>query len=349
VIRLTLTESDIGAAHLSVSPLWETTGALLLLRNRQGWPYDGWSEQACEALEHVDRAALAPLLGSRIVILDSLLPAPVASDPSIEDELETMARFSARTLRHELAAELRGAPASELAPFFDRPAHAVAAYVEALHDFWQAAVAPQWPAMRSLLEQEIIRRAREVATTGSEAMFRSIHPRLGWKRPVLELDKQYEFELQIGGRGLAFVPLVFSRALWLVSLGASGSASFAISFPARGVGTIWGDRSVRDRRLEALVGIGRAAVIRELVQLRTTAELAARLHVAPSTASHHLSVLRRAQLVTRRRFRRDVYYALNEEGLAVATAFGISPPDADDCPNADSTAIELLERRPRRQ
>ena len=332
-----------------MSQLWETTGALLLLRDGHGWPYDVWAEQARDALEHVDRAALAPLLGSRIVILDSLLPAPVASDASIEHELETVARFSAPTLRHELAAELRGAPASEFAPFFDRPAHAVAAYVEALHDFWLAAVAPQWPAMRSLLEQEIIRRAREVATTGSEAMFRSIHPRVGWKRPVLELDKRYEFERRIDGRGLAFVPLVFSRALWLVSLGTSGSGSFAISFPARGVGTIWGDRSVGDRRLEALVGSGRAAVIRELVHPRTTAELAARLKIAPSTASHHLSVLRRAQLVTRRRFQRDVYYALNEQGLAVATAFGIAPPDAHGCPNADSTIIESLELRPRRQ
>jgi hypothetical protein len=280
VIRLTLTESDIGAAHLSVSPLWETTGALLLLRNGHGWPYDEWAEQAREALEHIDRSALAPLLGSRIVILDSLLPAPVATEPSIEDELQAVAGFSARTLRRELAEELGGAPAPELAPFFDRPARAVAAYVEALHDFWLAAVAPQWPAMRSLLEQEIIRRAREVATTGSETMFRSIHPRLGWKRPVLELDKQYEFERRIDGRGLAFVPLVFSRALWLVSLGESASGSFAISFPARGVGTIWGDRRVLDRRLEALVGSGRAAVIRELVQPRTTAELAARLGVA---------------------------------------------------------------------
>jgi DNA-binding transcriptional ArsR family regulator len=336
VIRLRLTESDIGAAHLSVSPLWETTGALLLLRNGHGWPYDEWAEPAREALEHVDRAALAPLLGSRIVILDSLLPAPVASEPSIDDELEAVARFSRRTLRRELAAELGGAPAAELAAFFDRPSRAVAAYIEALHDFWQAAIAPQWPAMRSLLEREIIRRAREVATTGSEAMFRSIHPRLGWSRPVLELDKQYEFELQIDGRGLAFVPLVFSRALWLVSLGESGG-SFAISFPARGVGTIWGDRSVRDRRLEALVGSGRAAVIRELVEPRTTAELAARLGVAPSTASHHLSVLRRAQVLTRRRVQRDVYYALNEQGLAVARAFGIT---------ADSTAVESLELRP---
>jgi DNA-binding transcriptional ArsR family regulator len=340
VIRLTLSESDIGAAHLSVSPLWETTGALLLLRNGHGWPYDEWAEGAREALEHVDRTALAPLLGSRIMIVDSLLPAPVATDASIEDELETVARFSAATLRREIAAELCGAPASDFAPFFDRPARAVAAYVEAIHDFWQAAVAPQWPAMRSLLEQEIIRRAREVATTGGEAMFRSLHPRLGWKRPVLELDKHYEFELRIDGRGLAFVPLVFSRALWLVSLGASASGSFGISFPIRGVGTIWGGRSVRDRRLEAFVGSGRAGVFRELVQPRTTAELAARLRVAPSTASHHLSVLRRAQLVTRQRFQRDVYYALNEQGLAVAAAFGISPPDAD------STAVESLEQRP---
>jgi DNA-binding transcriptional ArsR family regulator len=342
VIRISLTESDLVSTRIAASPLWETIGSLLLLREAvTPWPYDRWANEARHVLASLDTAGLAPVLGSRPCLPDSFLPAPEGPADSVEDELERVNQFSPTVLRDEMMSELTGAviPA-DLAPFFDDPVAAVDRFTAALNEFWLRALAPHWPLMRSVLEHDTLCRARDVAQSGSEAVFLGLHPRISWRRPVLEIDKRYEFDLAVDGRGLVFVPLVFSRAALLVSF--PTSSRFAVSYPTRGVGTIWGhDAADTDQRLESLVGRGRASVLRQLDRPRTTLELAARLGISPSTVSHHLSVLRRADLLDRRRMQKDVYYALNDTGQALTGLFGISKQSYREArPALDSAVAE---------
>ena len=71
--------------------------------------------------------------------------------------------------------------------------------------------------------------------------------------------------------------------------------------------------------LARLLGGSRAAMLADLAAPRSTAELAKRLSLSPATASHHLTALRDAGLVTGKREGRSVLYARTSLGDALAT------------------------------
>lgn len=327
MIRLTLTDADVLATRISASPLWETVGALLLLRNETvPWPYQHWAASARQALAASDAGALAPLLGPQPVVPDAFLPQPTRGAATIEDELDRIRRTDTAVLQEQLTYELGSAARRQLPEFFDRPRRAVNDFADAIAGFWSSAIAPRWPAMRALIEHDALRRATRVARLGAEAVFADIHPRIRWQRPVLEIEKKWEIERAGDSRGLVFVPLVFSRAAMLFSIDHGGPA---VSYPVRGTATIW-EQPERDPdgRLDLLLGAGRATILRELARPSTTADLAARLQLAPSSISHHLSVLRRADVVDRRRVDRHVVYQLNAAGRALADLWATAPGDS---------------------
>jgi DNA-binding transcriptional ArsR family regulator len=91
-----------------------------------------------------------------------------------------------------------------------------------------------------------------------------------------------------------------------------------VAYPSRGSATVWDDDATTRSdaaagaaagdTLAALVGRGRAAVLRGLDAPRTPTELAARLGVTPSAVSQHLRVLAGARTVDRIRRGRRVTY-----------------------------------------
>jgi DNA-binding transcriptional ArsR family regulator len=80
-------------------------------------------------------------------------------------------------------------------------------------------------------------------------------------------------------------------------------------------------RSRGDAGLLALVGTRRAQVLEALREPQTTLAMAAALHLAPSTASQHLTALTRTGLLARRRRGRRVYYMLNDRGRELLSLF----------------------------
>jgi DNA-binding transcriptional ArsR family regulator len=83
-----------------------------------------------------------------------------------------------------------------------------------------------------------------------------------------------------------------------------------IAYPARGAATVWNDDDEIGSRaaLAALLGRGRATVLRALDAPRGPSEIAARIGVTPSAVSQHLRVLARAGLIARNRDGRRVTY-----------------------------------------
>jgi DNA-binding transcriptional ArsR family regulator len=67
----------------------------------------------------------------------------------------------------------------------------------------------------------------------------------------------------------------------------------------------------------SLFGASRARMLLALSEPRTTAELASRFALAPSTVSGHLHALHRAGVVERARRGRYVFYRLNARGRAL--------------------------------
>jgi DNA-binding transcriptional ArsR family regulator len=252
------------------------------------------------------------------------MPAPEHPCESLEDELERVAHVDAGTVREGFRAQFPEGVPDDLEAFLSSPSRAVGAFADALFSFWESAIAPDWPVMRRLLEREVLVRARSVASSGGEGLFVGLHPRIRWQRPFLELDKhQYDFHRVGDGRGVVIVPLVFGRAALLFA--ATPGLQFAISYTPPGVGTIWTatERPQQGRSpLEVLLGGGRAAVLGQIAEPRTTVDIAAQLGLAASTVSHHLTVLSDADLVCRRRLGHRVFYDLNDTGRALMALLG---------------------------
>jgi DNA-binding transcriptional ArsR family regulator len=91
-----------------------------------------------------------------------------------------------------------------------------------------------------------------------------------------------------------------------------------VVYSPRSAATLWGEpRGKRHAALAALIGTTRATMLEQLDQPQSTTELARRLQISASCASHHLVVLRDAGLLQARRQGRWVLYERTAVGQAL--------------------------------
>jgi DNA-binding transcriptional ArsR family regulator len=108
----------------------------------------------------------------------------------------------------------------------------------------------------------------------------------------------------------------------------------AMTYPPRGVGSLWAPPDGDGVALDALLGRTRAAVLRELAAPCSTSELARRLDLTPGAISLHLTVMQRSGLLIRRRAGRSVLYRVSAVGEALLAAAGVARPAAGRYPSA---------------
>jgi DNA-binding transcriptional ArsR family regulator len=326
VIRIELTDDDLSHTRLAMSPLWELVASLFVLQKEQPpVEYAPWVARTRRELRGVD---LGPLKLEGPVAHrcpDFMAPIPVDPLASIEDEIERVRATDPGVVRADIAdCWPEGAPQPWDA-FTTHPREMLDRLGDALHAYWQAALAEDWPRLRAVLEGEMLGRARSLALAGPAAVLDELHPSVRWRRPVVELHKQgKDYDLHLDGRPLVLMPLVFAGSFLLANNEAE--RAIGIGYQARGTAGLWSlEATGADERLELLLGQGRAAVLRALEQPASTTELARRLSYAPSTVSAHLDVLSRAGLVDRHRVRRSVFYGLNATGRSLVALLGDVP------------------------
>ncbi|MEV8590278.1 helix-turn-helix domain-containing protein [Streptomyces sp. NPDC051180] len=320
MIRIELDEASLGATRIAVSPLRDAFCSmhLALPWRHPSWPYREWVGQAREVWREDDR--LRPLWDlfaqGRYDVSDFLLPRPFGT-VHVHEELAALRSTDPVFVREQVAACYPGmADAPFLRPYLEDPEAACAALADAYAAYWEGAIEPYWPTMRRLVEDEVLVRARTFATEGVDALFAGLESRGRWQPPVLELTKHVDAVYAPGERRLVLVPLVFAEGCRLYST--DDPEVFALSFQARGAAALREPpEPVAEDRLGLMLGRGRAAVLRELGGPLTTAGLADRLGLAPSTVSEHLSVLSEAGVVTRHRVGRSVYYQLTDTGRSL--------------------------------
>jgi DNA-binding transcriptional ArsR family regulator len=323
VIRIELDEPTLSRTRIAISPFAEVVvGLYLLRRNPDGapWPYTEWAVRAREILRTVP--ATEPLrIYFRLPAAtpDFLDPIPDTAMPTFAEQLAAFRETPAEIIEEQLTKYYPGGDLpDDLAPFRADRSGALNRLADALAVYWDAAIAPYWPAMRSALDEEVLLRARALAADGPDALLDKLHERILWKRPVLTLIKPLEHSFEARDMRLLLVPLIFSRGalscstdhpeVMMVTYQSRGSALLASTPPGAAPA---GDR------LAILVGRGRAAVLRALATPATTTGLAGALGLAPSTVSEHLSGLQAAGVVHRRRAGRRVLYGLEPAGVAL--------------------------------
>jgi DNA-binding transcriptional ArsR family regulator len=328
VIRIELDEPTLARTRIAISPLGELICGLFLLRRHASapWPYTSWADRARRILR-TDPATAPVGLYLRVArgYPDFLLPIPEEPTPSLADQLDQIRRTPAELIGEQLAKHYPdGVLPDDLRPFRDDRRAALDGLADGLAAYWDAALAPHWPAMRAALDEEVLLRARALAADGPDALLARLHDRIRWERPILTLVKEHEQAFEALDKRLLLVPLIFSRGA--LSCSTDHPRVLMVTYQARGAAVLAdtpAPPSAADGdRLAILVGRGRAAVLRALVVPATTSALAAALGLAPSTISEHLSALLAAGVVHRRRAGRRVLYGLEPAGTALVSLIG---------------------------
>jgi len=323
MVRFELGVEDLAWTRFSISPLGETVHSLLAVSDpsfhalQLPWlrsvrhRLDGLETRLLLALVGPTRGRERFLSGPSRALPDFLTPRPTRFVPRFEDELAIVRATPPAIVRRDLIATHAPDPVPDaLAAVGRRGSRAVTGLRDRICDqlerYHDLAFAPSWPDMRLVLEADTTYRARQLATGGARLLFADMHPNLRWRDGVLEIEEMIsEHTVKAAGRGLQLMPSIFAvkPAPPLVP-----EEPPALTYPSRGIGTLWSPPQPPTGAVASLVGTPRAQLLDMLSEPLPTDELARRLRVTPSAVSQHLKVLHETGLVTRARDGRQVLY-----------------------------------------
>ncbi|GAB1821005.1 ArsR/SmtB family transcription factor [Herbidospora sp. RD11066] len=313
--RLTFSPLDLVSLRFAYSPLKEVVASVkAVARPERRVLHHPWLRRVRPRLDGLD---LAPL-GDLVVqcsgyIPDFLTPPPATPGADITLELATLRATPASVIRNDLAgldtpfaAELRADPAA-----------GIERLVAAIEAYWEAAFAPYWPAMRNLLDGDVLYRVRVLHEGGAARLFEDLHPGITWEHDTLTVKRSSGMQTRVlAGDGLLLIPSVF---VWPNTFSRTNSPGQpTVTYPARGLATLW-ERDVPPDpgALAAVIGAPRARILAELNTPLSTTELGRRLGLPLASVSEHLAKLREARLVASFRTGRSVLYARTKVGDAL--------------------------------
>lgn len=206
-------------------------------------------------------------------------------------------------------------------------------------EMWRTGVDPYWTRIQERLQSECEARGRIALAGGVEQLLATLHPRIVWKSPVLEIHDGPDRDVRLDGRGLLLCPSVFlpGRVGRVVeNERRSGMAALVLAAPptAMHAADLWGSPGNSAQALSALVGQTRAAALTALTTACTTGQLASRLGISSAGASQHAAILRQSGLITTRRMRNNVLHVVTPLGMALLSG-RLRAPEPSAAPAAD--------------
>jgi hypothetical protein len=324
VIELDFDLVDAARVRFAVSPLSEAVWSTVAYRKpKQRWLHQSWRDGAANHLGNTDVRLLLAMTGGRTYLPDFLTPLPDAPRPTLDQELAKLAN----TVPQDAADQVRlihpdGQLPAQLRAFVDDPVAGLQRLTTQLRRYFHATLAPDWPRIRALVEADIVHRSSLAAAHGSLALLTDLHPQLSWIDGRLTLHLGSIAFNRLEDRAMVLVPCAFA---WPnVHTADTADEGWIVFYPPRGVGQLWQDTPrTPPNHLAALLGPTRAAILTILDRPLTPTEVANLLHLAPSTASHHLTILRASGLAIRNREQKSVRYLRTALGDQLADA---TPP-----------------------
>jgi len=184
-----------------------------------------------------------------------------------------------------------------------------------MREYWQRALAPDWPAIRQTLAADIRRRAAHLAAGGIRAALTALHRdvSLSADERTIALASGVEADVPLDGRGLLLIPSAF---FWPRSTAIIDPPwQPCLIYAPDGVAALWEPAELEpEQALRDLLGRGRARVLGGLDGPVSTTDLARRLRMSPAGVSAHLRVLARAGLAAPNREGRTVLYSRTPRG-----------------------------------
>lgn len=320
MIELRLSAQVLGNTTFAYSPLGELASSLRLISTRRaGYVMQPWLRQTGDRLRGVDLDLLHAVCPPGHLAPAFLFAGSPDPRVTIEEQLGRVAAMSAEEIEREVADVWRGRVVPEAVHrLLDREQAAERLAAE-LHAYWEAVITPFWPRLRSVIDDDVSHRATQLLTNGLYELLADLHPEVTLHGTSLTIDKPRHPDAFYPEAELTLIPSVFLWPELIIEHDIPGH--FKLVYPARGVARVWENGTeTDDDALGALLGRTRAAILACLDIPATTTQLAGDLGQSPATVSAHLSVLRRAGLLTSRRSGRHVLYRRTPLGASVVAA-----------------------------
>jgi DNA-binding transcriptional ArsR family regulator len=317
VIEVRFDASSIARVRFAGSPVYEAVSWLAITRAGQAHPLLG-DPGAAARFALRDRcvataaAMVLPWAGGHYMP-DFLTPKPPpASDGwALASQLDHISSTSPECLDMQLRYMQHHTPlAAELRRTADsgRLASVVAA---GLQRFWTEVVAEMWPSLQRSIRQDVVRQTSLMAVGGTGTVLNGLHRTLRWSDGTMHIDKPYREKIDFRDGELVLVPSVLGPQRLAAQVWDPDDA--ALAYPIAPSDEPFSDMASDT----ALLGAGRAAVLRALRSPSSTTELRGMLGLSASTISHHLQVLANAGLATSTRQGRFVMYQQTASGSAL--------------------------------
>ncbi|GAA1098770.1 winged helix DNA-binding protein [Nocardiopsis metallicus] len=320
MIELTFSTEEITGSRFAVSPLWEVVAARMQLTRPCPDPvYRPWIEEVAPRVRAEEKAwpLFAELVRPGARMVPALVcPVPSLAMPDLPLELAAVRAQPAEFVRAslDLVPDARGPQVERLV---SAPEDGLRQLADEVQAYWEVALAPYWPRVLSLLEGEVLYRARRLAEGGVGHAFADLDPRIRWRDVTLRVpSKLVDGPRDLDGRGLVLTPSVFVHpGVWHIL---SPMAPPTVRYPARGVGTLWERRTTTvSDALTGVLGRTRALLLWEVDTPASNGDLARRTGRSKASVSEALTALRRAGLVSAHRTGRYVLYARTSVGEAL--------------------------------
>jgi len=320
VIRFRFGHEDLVRTRFAISPLFDLTWSTDVLRDPAGHSLHlPWARAARRRLEGFDFELLDLMatVSADGYAPDFVVPPPTTPLAELDDELARVRATPHAQVALEVGWRFRGTDVPPAArPLLDHPDRGLAELTTVMAGYFERAIAPWWPEIRAALEEDILHRARRLTAGGAIEVFEDLHHQVHWRDGVLEIDRPYEKDVELGGRGLLLVPAAFAWPRMFVMFDAPWQP--ALIYTPRGLGSLWTPPADGDgEALAALLGRRRAEILASLGMPAATSDLARRLGASPAGVNEHLGVLRRAGLVSAARDGRRVLYSRTPTGDAL--------------------------------
>jgi DNA-binding transcriptional ArsR family regulator len=318
VITYRFGPDDLARVRFAISPLFELAASRQVLRDLARHSiHEPWAREAAERIAGLDLALLDAVIPEGPYLPDFVTPPPEQRRPALATELRRVRETPPEQVARELGWAYPGRrlpPAARI--LVDDPPAGLRRLTAVMAAYWERALAPWWDRLQATLDADIAYRGARLAEGGPLAAFSDLNPDVSWRDRSLEVRRPYEATVDLDGRGLVLLPVVFAWGhVWAMS---DPPWQPTLVYSPRGVGLLWERPERAPEALADLLGRRRAQLLGELGAPATTQELVARLGASAGGVSEHLGVLRRAGLVAGRRQGRTVVYERTRIGDELA-------------------------------
>jgi len=230
VITYRFSARDLLRVRFASSPLIEVFSSFDALRRPEAHPeHEPWVRWANPRLADVDLSLMEIANPGRVGYRpDFVNPPPDRPRTTLERELGRVLRTPRARVRRELAWAHEGGAIPRL------DLRALAAQVTA---YFERALAPYWPRIEAAFEAEFSLRGRRLAHEGAAAAFADLHPAVRFADDSLLIDRAYDADVELQGRGLLLVASVFvAPEVWAMT---DAPWQPSVIYAPPGVGQLW--------------------------------------------------------------------------------------------------------------